>query len=121
MADVTVVDTELEQDKNAKIAAVAARGAGLAAELGQDPEQVEVFLQHYFRHVDPVDIDSRSVEDLLGLVSSHYRAALQRRPGEPVVRTRLPRQSRMPRRAAGLTSAQLSWTGSASIKTCKPS
>ena len=107
MVDVTVVDAELEQDKNDKIAAVAARGAVSAAELGQDPGQVEVFLQHYFRHVDPVDVDSRSVEDLLGLVASHYRAALARRPGEPVVAVRNPRQGDDGWTAGGATVVQV--------------
>ena len=37
-----------------------------------------MFLQHYFRHVDADDVDERSVENLLGLVESHYRAAMQR-------------------------------------------
>ncbi len=88
----TVVDAELEQDKLAKIASVASRAAALAAELGQDPAQVEVFLHHYFRHVDAVDVDSRTEQDLLGLVAGHYRAALHRHPGEPVIAVRAPRQ-----------------------------
>ena len=50
----------------------------MAAELGQDPEAVEIFLRHYFRHVDAIDVDERSVEDLLGLVESHYRPAMHR-------------------------------------------
>ncbi len=76
-----LADLELEQDKLDKIARVAARGATLAGELGQDPAGAEEFLHHYFRHVDPVDIDSRTVEDLFGLVASHFRAALRRLPG----------------------------------------
>ena len=107
MVDVTVVDVELEQDKNDKIASVASRGAALAAELGQDPGQVEGFLHHYFRHVDAVDVDSRAVEDLLGLVVSHYRAALQRRPGDPVVTIRTPRQGDDGWTAGGATVVQV--------------
>ena len=103
----TVVDVELEQDKKDKIATVASRGGALAAAPGQDPAQVEVFLHHYFRHVDAVDVDSRSVEDLLGLVASHYRAALQRRPGEPVVTVRTPRQGDDGWTAGGATVVQV--------------
>ncbi len=74
-SDVTTFEVELEQEKAEKIAQVAARGAAIADELGQDPETVQKFLRHYFRHVDAVDVDERSVEDLLGLVESHYRLA----------------------------------------------
>ena len=46
---------------------------------------MQVFLRHYFRHVDAVDVDERSVEDLLGLVVSHYRAALHRPAARAVI------------------------------------
>ncbi len=75
---VTTFEAELEQEKSEKIAAVAARGAAIADELGQEPEKVRAFLRHYFRHVDAADVDERSIEDLLGLVESHYRLALRR-------------------------------------------
>ena len=39
---------------------------------------MRAFLRHYFRHVDAADVDERSIEDLLGLVESHYRLALRR-------------------------------------------
>nr|WP_294696267.1 NAD-glutamate dehydrogenase [uncultured Friedmanniella sp.] len=103
----TVLDAELEQEKNDKIASVASRGAALAAQLGQDPDQVEIFLQHYFRHVDAVDVDSRTVEDLLGLVASHYRSALQRRSGEPVITVRTPRRGDDGWSAGGATVVQV--------------
>ena len=64
----TTFEVELEQEKTEKIAQVAARGAKIAAELGQDPDAVQIFLNHYFRHVDAVDVDERSVGNLLGLV-----------------------------------------------------
>ncbi len=103
----TLADQELEQDKRDKIARVAARGATLAGELGQDPAGAAEFLHHYFRHVDPVDVDSRSVEDLFGLVASHFRAALQRRPGEPVVMVWMPRRGGEGWTAGGATVVQV--------------
>lgn len=81
-----------ERDKDDKIAAVAAAGAAVAVSVGQDPEQVRDFLQHYFRHVDAADVDSRSVEDLVGLVESHYRAAQHRPAGRAAIRIRTPHQ-----------------------------
>ena len=58
--DVTTFEVELEQEKTEKIAAVAARGAVLAREFGQDPDDVQDFLRHYFRHVDAIDVDERT-------------------------------------------------------------
>ncbi|MBA8795319.1 glutamate dehydrogenase [Friedmanniella endophytica] len=78
-------EAEAERDKAAKLATIADRGAAIAREVGQDPAVVQRFLRHYFRHVDAEDIDERGVEDLLGLVESHYRMAMHRRPGEPAV------------------------------------
>ena len=75
MVEVTTFEVELEQEKTEKIAQVAARGASLAAELGHDPGAVQLFLRHYFRHVDAQDVDERTIANLLGLVESHYRAA----------------------------------------------
>ncbi len=86
----TTFEVELEREKTAKITQVAARGAAIAADLGQDPETVKVFLQHYFRHVDAIDIDERAVEDLLGLVESHYRAAMLRPPARATITVRTP-------------------------------
>ena len=43
---VTTFEVEgLEQEKTEKIAQVAARGAKIAAELGQDPDAVQIFPQ----------------------------------------------------------------------------
>jgi glutamate dehydrogenase len=94
MVDVTTFEVELEQEKEKteKIAQVAARAASIAAEFGHDPEAVQVFLRHYFRHVDAVDVDSRSVANLLGLVESHYRAAMQRPAARAVITIRIPSQ-----------------------------
>ena len=88
--DVTTFEVELEKEKTEKIARVAARGAKIAAELGQDPDAVQMFLQHYFRHVDADDVDERSVENLLGLVERHYRAALHRPAARAVIKIRTP-------------------------------
>jgi glutamate dehydrogenase len=104
---VTAADVGLERDKDDKIAAVAGQGAAVAASLGQDPDEVAVFLRHYFRHVDAADVDSRSVDNLLGLVESHYRAALRRGPGEAVIRIRTPRQSEDGWTAGGATVVQV--------------
>ncbi len=82
---VLVTDAQQEQQKTSKVAAVAAAGAAAAASLGQDPGQVSEFLTHYYRHVDAVDVDARTVPDLLGLVESHYRAALRRSPGVSII------------------------------------
>ena len=87
----TTFEVELEKDKTEKIAQVAARGAKIAAELGQDPDAVQTFLQHYFRHVDAGDVDARSVENLLGLVESHYRAAMHRPAARALIKIRTPR------------------------------
>ncbi|GAB2574510.1 NAD-glutamate dehydrogenase [Microlunatus antarcticus] len=82
----TTYEVGLEQDKTDKIAAVAAAGRRVASELGQDPDAVSTFMWHYFRHVDPADLEDRTVDDLLALVESHYRTALVREPGQDVVR-----------------------------------
>ena len=84
--DVTTYEVGLEQDKTDKIAAVAAAGRRVASELGQDPDAVSTFMWHYFRHVDPADLEDREVTELLELVESHYRAALVREPGQDLVR-----------------------------------
>ena len=73
----TTFEIELERDKADKIKEVASRGAAKAAELGYDGEAIRGFLRHYFRHVDALDVDERSVEELLGLVTSHYELAMQ--------------------------------------------
>ena len=65
------------------------------------------FLHHYFRHVDPVDIDERSVEDLLGLVVSHYRAAAYRPAARAVIIIRTPSQSDDGWTAGGATVVQI--------------
>ena len=42
----TTFEVELEQEKTEKIAQVAARGASIAAPLGQQPQAVSAFLSH---------------------------------------------------------------------------
>ena len=105
--DVTTFEVELEQEKTEKIAAVAARGAVLAREFGQDPDDVQDFLRHYFRHVDAIDVDERRVEDLLGLVASHYRAAVHRPAARAVIMIRTPSQSDDGWTAGGATVVQI--------------
>ena len=107
MVDVTTFEVELEQEKTEKIAQVAARGASIAAEFGHDPDAVQVFLGHYFRHVDAVDVDERSVANLLGLVESHYRAAMQRPPSRAVISIRTPNQAEDGWTAGGATVVQI--------------
>jgi glutamate dehydrogenase len=107
VVDVTTFEVELEQEKTEKIAQVAARGASLAAELGHDPDAVQVFLRHYFRHVDAIDVDERSVANLLGLVESHYRAAIHRPPARAVISIRTPKQSNDGWTAGGATVVQI--------------
>ncbi len=103
----TTFEVELEQEKTEKIALVAARGAKAAVELGQDPDEVSIFLQHYFRHVDAMDVDERSVEDLLGLVVSHYRLATPRPAARAVIAIRTPSQSDDGWTAGGATVVQI--------------
>ena len=103
----TTFEVELEQEKTEKIAQVAARGAKIAAELGQDPDAVQMFLQHYFRHVDADDVDERSVENLLGLVESHYRAAMHRPAARAVITIRTPSQNDDGWTAGGATVVQI--------------
>jgi glutamate dehydrogenase len=109
MDDVTTFEVELEQEKEKteKLAQVAARGAQIAAEFGHDPEAVGIFLKHYFRHVDAVDVDERSVANLLGLVESHYRAAMRRPPARAVIAIRMPNQKDDGWTAGGATVVQI--------------
>src|SRR5687768_10533735 len=76
MVDVTTFEVELEREKTEKIAQVAARGAKIAAELGQDRDAVQMFLQHYFRHVVANDVDECIVENFMGLVERPFRATM---------------------------------------------
>ena len=62
------------------------RTARWRASSGRTRTPVATFMWHYFRHVDPADLEDRTVDDLLALVESHYRAALVREPGQDVVR-----------------------------------
>ena len=103
----TTFEVELEQEKTEKIAQVAARGASIAAPLGQQPQAVSIFLSHYFRHVDAMDVDERSVEDLLGLVESHYRLAMHRPASRATVAIRSPSQSQDGWTAGGATVVQI--------------
>lgn len=107
MVDVATFEVELEQEKTEKIAQVATRGANLAAELGHDPDAVQVFLRHYFRHVDAKDVDERSIANLLGLVESHYRAAMHRPAARAVISIRTPNQSDDGWTAGGATVVQI--------------
>ena len=102
----TTFEVELEQEKTEKIAQVAARGASIAAQLGQRPQAVSIFLSHYFRHVDAMDVDERSVDDLLGLVESHYRLAMHRPAARATVAIRSPSQSQDGWTAGGATVVQ---------------
>ena len=86
----TTFETELERDKADKIKEVASRGAAKAAELGYDGEAIRGFLRHYFRHVDALDVDERSVEELLGLVTSHYELAMNRPSARATIAIRTP-------------------------------
>ncbi len=104
---VTTFEVELEQEKTEKIAAAATRGAAVAAQLGEKPGAVSVFLSHYFRHVDALDMEERSVEDLLGLVQSHLRLAMQRPPARATVAIRTPSQSEDGWSAGGATVVQI--------------
>ncbi|MDF2748278.1 MAG: gdh, partial [Propionibacteriaceae bacterium] len=103
----TTFELELEQGKSEKIAQVAARGASIAPQLGQQPEAASTFLSHYFRHVDAMDVDQRSVDDLLGLVESHYRLAMHRPAARAAVAIRSPSQSEDGWTAGGATVVQI--------------
>ena len=89
----TTFELELERDKAGKINEVAERGAALARELGYDAESVQTFLRHYFRHVDALDVAERSVDDLLGMVRSHYQLAENRPAARATIAIRTPSQS----------------------------
>lgn len=97
----------VQRTKSDKIALIAARGARVATELGSEPDLVQVFLTHYFRHVDPEDVDERSVEDLLGLVESHYRLALTRPNASARVEVGRPRSADDGWAAGGATVVQI--------------
>jgi glutamate dehydrogenase len=104
---VTTFEVELEQEKTEKIAQLAARGASITSQLGQQPQAAAIFLSHYFRHVDAMDVDERSVEDLLGLVESHYRLAMHRPAARATVAIRSPSQSKDGWTAGGATVVQI--------------
>jgi glutamate dehydrogenase len=104
---VTTFEVELEREKSEKIALVAARGAKVAREFGQDADDAATFLRHYFRHVDAMDIDERTVEDLLGLVASHYRLATQRAASRAAIAIRTPSQREDGWTAGGATVVQI--------------
>jgi glutamate dehydrogenase len=104
---VTTFEVELEQEKAEKIAKMASRGAAIAADLGQDPKAVQIFLKHYFRHVDALDVDERTIEDLLGLVESHYRVAMKRPSARATIAIRAPSQSEDGWTAGGATVVQI--------------
>ena len=103
----TTFEVELEREKSEKIALVAARGSKAAVEFGQDPDEVSVFLRHYFRHVDAMDVDERSVEDLFGLVVSHFRLATQRPSARAAIAIRTPSQGDDGWTAGGATVVQI--------------
>ena len=103
----TTFEVELEREKSEKIALLAARGAKAAVEFGQNPDDVSTFLHHYFRHVDAMDMDERSVEDLLGLVVSHYRLAAQRPAARAAIAIRTPSQRDDGWTAGGATVVQI--------------
>ncbi len=89
----TTFEIELERDKADKIREVASRGGAKAAALGYDGEAISAFLRHYFRHVDALDVDERTVEELLGLVTSHYELATNRPSARATIAIRTPGQS----------------------------
>ena len=103
----TTFDVELEQEKAVKIGQMAERAAAIAEELGQEPRAVRTFLTHYFRHVDALDMEERRLEDLLGLVESHYRVAVQRPPARATIVIRTPSQSADGWTAGGSTVVQI--------------
>jgi glutamate dehydrogenase len=104
---VTTFEIELERDKTDKINQVAARGAARAAELGYDADAVRGFLRHYFRHVDALDVDERSVDELLGLVTSHYDLARHRPSARATIAIRTPSQSEDGWTCGGATVVQI--------------
>ncbi len=86
---------------------MAARGAEVAPRLGQDPHLVKEFLGHYFRHVDADDITTRAEDDLLGLVVSHFRLALDRPAARAAVAVFTPTRDRDGWSAGGATVAHI--------------
>ena len=103
----TTFEIELERDKADKIDEVAARGAAKAREEGYDAESVRGFLRHYFRHVDAMDVDERSVDELLGLVQSHYELARNRPSARATIAIRTPSQSEDGWTCGGATVVQI--------------
>jgi len=104
---VTTFEIQLERDKADKIDEVAARGAAKAREEGYDAESVRGFLRHYFRHVDAMDIDERSVDELLGLVQSHYELARNRPSARATIAIWTPSQSEDGWTCGGATVVQI--------------
>ncbi|HET7476496.1 MAG TPA: NAD-glutamate dehydrogenase [Dermatophilaceae bacterium] len=103
----TTFEVELEREKLNKIAQVAAQAADAASELGREPEAAEEFLSHYFRHVDAVDMEERRIDDLLGLVRSHYRLAMQRPAARATIMIRTPTRTDHGWQASGATVVQI--------------
>ncbi|MDN5771097.1 MAG: NAD-glutamate dehydrogenase, partial [Microlunatus sp.] len=103
----TTFEIDLERDKTGKIDEVAERGVAMGTEMGYDAESVRTFLGHYFRHVDAMDIEERSVEDLLGVVTSHYRLARQRPSARATIGIATPNQPEDGWTSGGATVVQI--------------
>ncbi|MBW1599907.1 NAD-glutamate dehydrogenase [Streptomyces sp. JJ38] len=73
-------------------AAQAAEGSptGSLPAQGLEPEALEAYLQRYYLHTAPEDLDDREPVDVLGAALSHHRLAQQRPQGTANVRVYTP-------------------------------
>lgn len=99
--------TSVDEEKAARLAAIAERSGDLAARIGATTDQAEEFLGHYFRHVDTDEVLARPVPDLLGLVGSHYSLALDRPPSTSQVVAFTPRSGEQGWSVQGATVVQI--------------
>ncbi|NNG18834.1 NAD-glutamate dehydrogenase [Naumannella sp. ID2617S] len=81
-ATVSTSAPELEANKSERLRQVAQLAEAEITALGVQAQQVEEFLNHYFRHVDATEVLGAAANTLLGMVRSHFKLAGQRSQGE---------------------------------------
>ena len=79
-----IVTTIHPEDVSSKLAEVAKACVALTADA-TDTKRVEELLHTYFKNVAPADIQRRSVDELLGLVKSHFEIAKRLPVGQGTV------------------------------------
>jgi glutamate dehydrogenase len=79
-----------DEGQAATVVEEVAHRAAAAAHPGE-AAGVAAFVRSYYANVDPVDLEERSVDFLVGAARSHWGLAAQREPGTAIVRVFTPR------------------------------